>query len=95
MASTLFLLALLAYMACEADDVQGWRARALALGYVIAGVASMLCKEQGVTVFGVCCVYDALRCLWLTMRHVAARLPKVRPPPPPPPGPLPMWTSPG
>ena len=64
MATTLFLGALLAYVICETASCAPAVARRQYAAFVGLAVASTLCKEQGVTVFGVVLVHDALRCLY-------------------------------
>jgi hypothetical protein len=78
MSSALFLLGLWAYIACENDAAQQWRARLLFLSFVASGLAATLCKEQGITLFGVVVVYDVLRMVHrrraaLPASHEAAR----------------------
>ena len=68
----LFLSSLLAYVACESTGAHiidtaatgsapRWQYRAQFLASLVCGVAALLCKEQGVTVFGVVVAYDGLR----------------------------------
>ena len=68
LATTTFLVSLLAYVQCEQWCSEGRRDReaayrALFLASLLLGALSMLFKEQGVTVFGVLISYEMLRAL--------------------------------